>query len=172
LTAAGSSEPARLFIAVWPPPEVVQRLAALPRPDEPDVRWMPAANWHVTLRFLGTARPDDVTPRLEGVDLPAAVARLGPHVERLGRDGVVVPVAGVTELATVVTAATRGVGRPPNDDPFSGHVTLARQRRRGTRCSLVGHPIQATFAVREIVLARSTLSSTGATYDAVATWRL
>ena len=43
----------RLFVAAWPDAETIERLRALGRPDEPDVRWVPERNLHVTLRFLG-----------------------------------------------------------------------------------------------------------------------
>jgi 2'-5' RNA ligase len=163
---------ARLFVAVWPPREIIEQLAALPRAEEPGVRWTPEANWHVTLRFLGTSRPDDIARRLDALELPPAAATLGPRVERLGRDGVVVPLTGLTDLAAAVTAATRDLGRPPEDRRFNGHVTVARLRRRGITCSLVGHPIAAAFVVAEVVLARSALSSGGARYEQLATWPL
>ena len=43
---------------MWPPPEVVARLAALARPTVEGVRWTTPEQWHVTLRFLGWV--DDV----------------------------------------------------------------------------------------------------------------
>ena len=43
----------RLFIAVWPPPDVVEQVAALPRPPVAGLRWTEPEQWHVTLRFLG-----------------------------------------------------------------------------------------------------------------------
>ena len=47
----------RLFVAVWPPEEVVAELTALPRKDGRGVRFVAPENWHVTLRFLGQAIP-------------------------------------------------------------------------------------------------------------------
>ncbi len=163
-------ETARLFLAVWPPAEIVERLAALPRPDEPGVRWTPPENWHVTLRFLGSIRPDEVPAALDGVVLPVASLVIGPRVRRLGGDGIIAPVAGASALAATVVAATRRVGRPPGDREFAGHITLARLRRRGADCTLLGQPVDGQFAVRDVVLARSTLSPTGARYDIVARW--
>lgn len=167
---APGHEAARLFLAVWPSAEIVERLAALPRPDEPGVRWMPPENWHVTLRFLGSARPRDVRAALDGVVLPAVKLVIGPRVRRLGSDGIIAPVAGATDLAAAVVDATRRVGRPPTDRAFTGHITLARLRRRGADCSLLGQPIDGELAVEEVVLVRSTLSPAGARYDIVARW--
>ena len=101
---------------------------ALPRPDQPGVRWVPPANWHVTLRFLGEAEATDVHARLAGVTLPAATAMFGPAVRRLGRSALVVPVAGLERLAAAVTAATADIGDPPGTRSFNGHLTLARLR--------------------------------------------
>jgi 2'-5' RNA ligase len=50
----------RLFVAVWPPNDVVDVLADLPRPDVAGVRWTTQGQWHVTLRFLGQVAADDV----------------------------------------------------------------------------------------------------------------
>jgi RNA 2',3'-cyclic 3'-phosphodiesterase len=163
-------ETARLFLAVWPPPQIVERLAALPRPNEPGVRWVPPVNWHVTLRFLGSARPRDVHAALDGVVLPAATLVIGPRVGRLGGDGIVVPVAGASDLAAAVGDATRHVGRRPEGRGFRGHITLARLRRRGGECSVLGQPVDGEFGAAEVVLARSTLSASGASYDLVARW--
>ena len=43
----------RLFVAVWPPVDVVERLSELPRPAVDGVRWTTPDQWHVTIRFLG-----------------------------------------------------------------------------------------------------------------------
>lgn len=158
----------RLFVAVWPPPDVVEQLAALPRLDNPGVRWVLPASWHVTLRFIGTAVADAVMAGLDAVRLPSATAQLGPQVEHLGRDAVVVPVDGLAELAAAVVAATSDVGRPPDGRPFNGHLTLARLRR--TRSGLVGCSVDGSFRVTEVVLVRSTLTDAGAVYDHIARW--
>jgi 2'-5' RNA ligase len=43
----------RLFVAVWPPPEVRAVLAALDRPAIPGVRWSAPEQWMVKVRPLG-----------------------------------------------------------------------------------------------------------------------
>ena len=48
---------ARLFVAVWPPDEVVAELMALGRKDRRGVRFVHPERWHVTLRFLGECDP-------------------------------------------------------------------------------------------------------------------
>jgi 2'-5' RNA ligase len=158
---------ARLFVAVIPPPEVLDRIAALPRPDEPGVRWTRRHQWHVTLRFLGDAPVDEVIERLAGLDHPAVTAELGPAVSRLGRGVVCVPVGGLESLAAAVAERTADVGDPPDPRPFAGHVTLARLRRRGA-CGLAGTPFRARFDVDRIELVNSQLGPGGPAY--VTTW--
>jgi 2'-5' RNA ligase len=160
---------ARLFLAVWLPAQAVEQLSTLPRLDQPGLRWVPPANWHVTLRFIGDADPIDALSSLAGTALPAATAVLGPVVRRLGTRAVVIPVAGLDELAAVVGAATADIGRPPNPHPFTGHLTLARLLP-GATCDLVGTPVAAEVRIAEVVLVASDLTHDGATYRVIGTW--
>jgi 2'-5' RNA ligase len=158
----------RLFVAVEPPPEVLDRIAALPRPDEPGVRWTRPEHWHVTLRFLGEAPLDAAVDALARLDAPAAVAEVGPVVSRLGRNVVCLPVRGLDALAAAVAEATGRVGEPPDPRPFTGHLTLARLRHRGA-CGLAGTPFAATFPVTEVRLVRSELTADGPVHTVEAT---
>lgn len=162
---------ARLFVAVWPPDDVAAHLASLPRPDEAGVRWTTPAQWHVTLHFCGSADLDAATAALARVAAAPAVATMGPSVQRLGAGVVQVPVTGLDAVAAAVRGAFAGVGEPQPDRPFVGHLTLARLRRT-RRCSLLGAPVAATFAVDEVALVRSTTDPDGAVYDTVAVQRL
>ena len=157
---------ARLFLAVWPPPEIIERIAALPRREQPSVRWLRASNWHVTLRFFGEAEEVDVAARLDDAELVPAQATVGPAVAWLGPGVVVVPVDGLGTLAGAVGDLTADVGKPPPRRRFHGHVTIARLRT-GARCDLVGTPISGGFAVSEVLLVRSTLHPAGARYEVV-----
>jgi RNA 2',3'-cyclic 3'-phosphodiesterase len=160
----------RLFVAVWPPPAIVVVLAGIERPERHDVRWLPAGNWHVTLRFLGNADVDDVAARLDAATLPPGSASLGPSVERLGRDAVVVPVAGLDALASAVRSATAEVGRADDGRPFHGHITIARLRA-GTSSPISGAPVSGQFGVDEVSLVSSTTHPTGPRYTTIGTWR-
>lgn len=173
LPADPTSVPPRLFVAVWPPPDLAARLDALPRPDAPGVRWEPAGLAHVTLRFLGNAAVDEVTGALGGIRLPPATAELGPAVSRLGRSVLCVPVAGLDELADAVVRATAHLGEPPPARRFAGHLTLARLRHRAA-CGLAGHRVTGSFEVTEVALVRSLLPgmsgapAVGRAYETVA----
>lgn len=155
----------RLFVAVTPPDEVLDAIAALPRPVEPGVRWTRRPAWHVTLRFLGNEVDEDEARRaLRGLEAAPAVAEVGPVVSRLGRNVVCLPVAGLDALATAVRTATEQVGDPPEARRFAGHLTLARLKHRAA-CGLAGTPFRARFDVRAVELVRSTLGERGPTYD-------
>jgi 2'-5' RNA ligase len=154
----------RLFVAVWPPEEVVAALADLPRPDEPGVRWTRPGTWHVTLRFLGRAEPGVAAEALGDLRHGSVEAVAGPAVHRLGRSVLCVPVAGLDDLAGSVVAATASVGERPDPRPFAGHLTLARLRQRGA-CRLAGHRIAARWPVTEVTLVRSHLEPAGARYE-------
>ena len=72
---AAPGELMRLFVAIAPPPAVLDELDALTAPyraGRPDLRWTSREAWHVTLAFLGQV--DD-----------SAAARLLPRLERAAR---------------------------------------------------------------------------------------
>ncbi|MBC8365362.1 MAG: hypothetical protein H8E59_10210, partial [Actinobacteria bacterium] len=68
----------RLFVAVWPSDELVSALAALPRPEAAGLRWTRPDQWHVTLRFLGEADPDEAAVALGALAAAPAVGEAGP----------------------------------------------------------------------------------------------
>jgi 2'-5' RNA ligase len=157
----------RLFVAVWPPPEVLDKVAALHRPPLEHGRWTTPDQWHVTLRFFGSvedARP--VVNALAGTELPAAVAELGPASRALSRSVLSIPVTGLDPLADAVRDATAALGKPPDPRPFRGHLTLARLRR-GSAGALGGAAFSARFAVDEVTVVRSDLHPHGARYEVI-----
>ncbi|MCC6225135.1 MAG: RNA 2',3'-cyclic phosphodiesterase [Microthrixaceae bacterium] len=161
----------RLFLAVWPPPEIQAVLEELPKPTIPGLRWVDPTNWHVTLRFLGEADPDAVADRLERAELPKARAALGPKVAQLGRGHLVVPVGGLERLAASVRDATAGPARQPDGRPFTGHVTLARLKSGSIEiAALFEVAIAAGFDVCEVALVESFPLADGARYSTLRSW--
>ena len=146
----------RLFVAAWPSVEVADALAGLPRPEAPGLRWTRPDQWHVTLRFLGEADPDEATAALDEL----AAARV-----------VVAAVAGLDDLAASVVAATAGVGEPPEERAFTGHLTLARSKGP-VPPGAVGTPVAGSFPVDEVCLVRSRTLTEGAAYETLARFRL
>ncbi|MFT6292407.1 MAG: 2'-5' RNA ligase [Ilumatobacter sp.] len=71
----------RLFICLWPPEDVVVALEELHRKDQVGAAFVHPENWHVTLRFLGNADPNDVANALDTATFTAPEVRKAP-----GRD--------------------------------------------------------------------------------------
>ncbi|MGI8983904.1 MAG: 2'-5' RNA ligase family protein [Acidimicrobiales bacterium] len=160
----------RLFVAVWPPDEVLDRVAELPRPAVEGLRWTAREQWHVTLRFLGpVADLGPVGAALTGLDAGRGpiTAHLGPAVTRLGRRILQVPAVGVDAVAEAVVGATAHLGTRPDDRPFRGHLTLARlaKEARVDLRALTGAPIQTEWEVGSVCLVESRLSPAGARYE-------
>lgn len=165
----------RLFVAVWPPDDVLDLLASLARPAVDGLRWTTREQWHVTLRFLGSV--DDVEAAavaLASVQTSACQALLGPATARFGQRVLHVPVSGLDDIAAEVIRATSSIGEAPEARPFAGHVTLARVRGRGRGGvdlrPLTGTPIAAAWSVTSVCLVESRLGrgpGGAAAYDVV-----
>jgi 2'-5' RNA ligase len=160
---------ARLFVAVWPTEEVVEELTALRRKDQRGVRFVPPENWHVTLRFLGETNPDAVIAALDGAEFPPSTGRVGPGVDVLSERALVIPVAGLDDLAAVVRDRTTGLGQAARRR-FVGHLTLARLKPHADMPGVLGSFVQTEFAVREVTLVQSRLDPDGARYTTIHTW--
>jgi 2'-5' RNA ligase len=180
----------RAFVAVVPPPEVldaVERVVAPVRPVAPPrLNWTHARQWHLTLQFLGAvADADEIVDALRwGLHgrRPLALALGGagafPSVSRasvvwIGLDD------GEQELAMLADAvqrATEPLGYEPDHRDFTAHVTIARSRRARPMASLVQSlgdgPIGPVFHVSDVVLMESDTRSDGAVYREVASFPL
>ena len=144
----------RLFVAVWPPADVLDAIEALDRPARQGVRWTGRDQWHVTLRFLGRVDDvDSVTGPLAGAcSLAAPVAVAGPLTGLLGSSIVMLPVGGLDDLAAAVVALTASVGEPPpftpvhrspDPGPGSGPRPACQGGGPGRRC-----PVSSLAGVR------------------------
>lgn len=118
----------RLFVAVWPPGDLVRALEGLERPQARGLRWTTRDQWHVTLRFLGSvgeAEAAALRVRLGevvasgGFDRPV-VASAGPQPQALGRGVWMLPVAGLDGLAAAVGDAVDGAVGPAVDGAALG----------------------------------------------------
>jgi RNA 2',3'-cyclic 3'-phosphodiesterase len=175
----------RLFVAVWPPLEVIELVSGLYRPEAPRLRWTARPQWHVTLQFLGdVAEPEGVAEVGEALDglsgTGSAHAVVGPSTAWFpGHKVLQVPVAGLEDLARRVQRAISSVGQvlPPargTEPPFRGHLTVARVRpkgRIGTELArqLEGSLISAEWDVESVSLVASRLRSAGPVYSDVKT---
>ena len=160
---------ARLFIAVWPPEQVVAELTSLERKDQRGVRFVRPQNWHITLRFLGEAHPDEVCDALDSITPAPARAQLGPAVDVIAERALIIPVDGLDALADTVEQHSRHIGQPPHKR-FVGHLTVARVKPHVAMPPVLGAPVSAEFDVNAIALVRSRLDPQGARYDTIETW--
>lgn len=165
----------RMFLAVTPPPEVIDVISDLPTRPLRGVSFTRRNQWHVTVRFLGDCARHDALEALESLQAPAADVTIGPEVTLLGDRIVMVPVAGLDPVAAAVAEQFADVGEP-SDRAFAGHLTLARLKGRPLRdpsmVSVIGAPISSTWAAESIELWKSELAADGATHTLVATQTL
>ena len=171
----------RLFIALWPPADVIEQLGALERPGRKGLRWTTADQWHVTLRFLGSVEEQAeralryALARVEWDGFGATGLRAGPGPTILGRTIWALPIEGAAPLADISarTANAALLDAPPGHDrPFRGHITLARAKTPAALRDLPAEPFQAEWDATEVTLVSSTLAPTGARYEIVDKWSL
>lgn len=172
----------RLFTALAVPPEIAHALAPY-RGGLEGARWIEAADYHVTLRFLG----DVGRPVAE--DLLEALAEMRPRdplpvsLEGLGAFGGDRPRAlyasvaaspDLLDLQAEQERLVRRVGLAPERRRFTPHVTLARLRRaatpEGVAMYLSSAPafVPATFAATAVTLFSARDSTGGGPYVAEA----
>ncbi|MGH9106552.1 MAG: 2'-5' RNA ligase family protein [Acidimicrobiales bacterium] len=165
----------RCFVAIRPPPEVLDALAELPRPATDGLRWSTRDQWHVTLRFFGDLSPADLIAASQALALvvgrlaPPVDASGGPTTRFLGPGLVVWPVEGLANVARAVEQATAGTGQAPADRKFRGHLTIGRGRRgtdlRKARQLLA--PLAMAWPVGSLSLVESRLGPAGAKYTVI-----
>lgn len=182
----------RCFIAIDLPEllkqsldEVVHQLKPLSR----DVRWVPAGNLHLTLKFLGEvadAKIPAIAERLEeitatGAPFSLAVSGTGafpderrPHVLWAG---VSVP-PPLLALQSEVDETMAGLGFPKEQRRYAPHLTIGRVKGMQGMAELMSrfHTFQNVFfgsiEVHEIVLMQSITKPSGAVYAKLDRFRL
>ena len=165
----------RMFLAITPPDEVIDAISDLPTRALRGVSFTRRKQWHVTMRFLGEADRDRALGALEALAAPAADVTLGPEVTLLGDRIVMLPAAGLEDVAAAVSETFAGIGDAPARE-FAGHLTLARLKGRPLRdpsmVSVLGAPISATWHAETIDLWKSEVTAEGTEYTLVATQNL
>lgn len=133
-------ETIRAFIAIELPPDIqtgLNRVLKQLAPATKAVRWVPAANIHLTLKFLGDTPVDKVEQLKNAIKIEALqhepfeiqAGTLGafpsPRRPRVVWIGVQAP-NELSELAEGIETATIPLGFPSEGRPFSPHLTLGR----------------------------------------------
>ena len=175
----------RSFIAIEIPSPLKARMEEIQRQlrrTDADVKWVRPEAIHLTLKFLGSIRQEDVERISQALALVVAdgesfevrVQGMGcfpnlrnPRVVWLGVD------RGKEALASLQRAIEGKMAElsfPPEDRPFSPHLTMGRIRSPRGRVGLAqalekhqGVEI-GTFQAREVILFRSELRPSGAVY--------
>lgn len=174
----------RAFVGVGLGSKARQALAAqvgAERRELGRVRWIPEANWHVTLLFLGEI--DEGQRARIGETLRKTCRAAPPFTLELGGGGAF-PVRGKARVLWVgfadptpmiglqrrVAEACRSRGQLFDEKPYHPHVTVARCRSGLPRASAAGwasdvpRRIGSAFPVDRVHLFRSLLGTEGARY--------
>jgi 2'-5' RNA ligase len=183
----------RLFVAIWPPAEVVRELAvavAEAQRDVPEARWVPEAHWHLTLTFLGEvddARREELDRRLARAATRHAPMRLRfQGAGRLSDRVLFARVEGerdaLRRVAASTSAAARRSGVVVDGRPYRPHLTLARSRAQGGSGAVLAPAAQALegfqgreWTASELHLVCSRLGAgpgRTSSYESVARWPL
>ena len=149
------------------------------------VLWVPAANLHVTVKFLGWTRPDAVeaardavgalVAKWKGFEVTARGVGAFPRETdaRVLWAGVEDPSGQLGKLAAAVEARMEQLGFEKETRAYHPHVTLGRVKEGGKSAPelLAAARSVAEFGsslIREVVLYESKMKSTGSEYEALA----
>jgi len=180
--------PVRIFVAIFPPPEIRESLLETARGLSADrnIRWSRPENVHLTLKFLGGV-PEKNLDGVRGV-LSHVCGRHGPFEAATSGFGAF-PSARKARVVWADVVEGRDALRALAEDlesslgslgfdretrrAFRPHVTLGRVHGRPVRLELAETGARGLrFPVREVILARSVLGEGGAAYSALATYPL
>ncbi|SIO85441.1 RNA 2',3'-cyclic phosphodiesterase [Nocardiopsis sp. JB363] len=177
----------RLFVALWPPPEVIDALEETvrrTRRHSPELRWTRSEEWHLTLLFLGEV-VDERVPRLADALGECLHGRPAPDLTLDGWGtfprnsgsasvfwaGVGGPLDG---LVHDLTTAARTNDVPVASRPFVPHLTLARARPPRSPAGFphtLGEPPRVGWRADRVDLVESRPGRADR-YRTVRTWRL
>ena len=143
----------------------------------PDFRWTPAANLHLTLRFVGQVERslvEGIADRLAARSLPAFDLELGDlgtfkrgRLVRVVWLGLRTGGEAAKRLAAEIEAECMKAGLEGEKRPFRAHLTLARARpREGAVLPAPAEPPHLEpWRASELVLYSSRLGRTGSVYE-------
>ncbi len=174
----------RAFIAIEIDPQLVRQISAMItdlKPRIAGIRWVPQANFHLTLKFLGDIEENKIEPIAQALKLALRpfprftinAKDLGvfpdlkrPRVLWIGLEG-----RKLLELASKVETALDSLGFVPEKKGFKPHLTVGRWRQfdRASRKFLEelekwqGHEFGES-TVAEVIFFQSELRREGAIY--------
>lgn len=175
----------RLFIALPLPERVEKHLGDLIddlRGHGGNVRWVPAGNIHLTVRFLGETDPALVDRLADEMNKVAArYQRLEAVADRIGAFpnlrrprvlwvGLTEPTGGLKLLARDMEKAVHKLGFKAEKKGFKAHLTMGRVRDQRDIKPLVDYIDRFAFdplpcELDRLVLFKSTLTPQGSIYE-------
>jgi len=176
------SKPLRLFIGLGFP--LYEKLAPLHEDlgklaaAEPSLRIAPARNLHITLKFLGTLKPEQV-PEIHALCAPVcarfAAMEIGSQGIGVFKNSLWVGINNMeplTALARELDEAARMLGVAPESKPYHPHATVARFGKAArTQLSGLLEKYQATewgaFSALKCYLYQSETLPEGARYSII-----
>jgi 2'-5' RNA ligase len=167
-----------LFFALWPDDRLRREISQATRAAVRAAggRRVPAANFHITLVFLGNVAASRV-PELKTL---AATVRAEPFELVLGRVGffpgpralwlgLAEPCEALVSLQQALGEALRSAAWPLERRPFRPHLTLARKARDVTAGQSI-EPLR--WRVEGFALIHSITDARGAVYQQLERWSL
>jgi RNA 2',3'-cyclic 3'-phosphodiesterase len=175
----------RVFVAVFPPPELREEVLAKARrlSLRGRVRWSRPENVHLTLKFLGDVREEVLTGLCAALEVcerhvafDARLAGFGafPSARRAQILWVGIGVGSdeLRSLATDLDAALAPLGFEREKRPYTPHLTLGRARGQPASFEPPPEEYLGEFRVRRVELMESTLTPEGAVYRTVRAFAL
>jgi 2'-5' RNA ligase len=182
----------RAFIAIELPGEIQEKLGQLIRQVQEHapkaVRWVPANNIHLTLKFLGNISPSNLNTLIASLQMEAlrhrvmqfCVGGIGAFPNRSRPRVVWAGVTAPPELLVLqqgIDRETSRLGYPGEERGFSPHLTLGRvsQHANAQEVRQVGDALARMsvgelgwVVVKQLILFRSDLQPGGAVYSQLA----
>lgn len=156
-----------------------------------NARWVPAANLHVTLWFLGEVQESRIESTLEALNAPFSETAFDLEISGLGAFppsgeprvfwlGVTSGGDVLRRINRELAARLRPLGFEAERRPYSAHLTIARVKEisrgssyRDLRNMLATRPAEAgNCRVEAVTVFRSRVSSKGAVYEPLQRVRL
>jgi len=179
------SDSIRTFIAIELPDHIIASIIKVQqylKSKTSNIKWVIPENIHLTLRFLGDIKPDDVQP--VGQALSKAVKDVSPFsisAEGIGafpglnRPRVIwIGVGGRTDSLMALDQNLgdylETIGFPREKRKFTGHLTIGRIRGKINPIQLIdaikgcGGFKTELFSVNQVILFKSDLKPAGAVY--------
>ncbi|MDH3251885.1 MAG: RNA 2',3'-cyclic phosphodiesterase [Ignavibacteria bacterium] len=186
------SDSRRLFVAVDTPAQVKSRIAELQnqlKSTNADVRWDTLEKLHLTIKFLGSTRPDLVQPVITALGTIAAgtaplkiVYRNLGHFPKRGDPrilwaGMEEETGALTLLHESIEQEMAALGFAKDDRRFHPHITIGRIRSARRIPFLLRTMETITFECQPVVvssidLINSELKPDGSVYSTIASFPL